>query len=88
MEGQGLSGLWLLLTEFINSDAGAWVPVSPFKKWVLNWDGWNVIRKYLAWVNWFIPISTLIDIMIGWLAAIAAFYAIMAILRWMKIVGD
>lgn len=84
----GFSSLWVLLTEFANSDAGKWLPVSPFKRFLANWDGFNVIRRFLSYVNWFVPISTLLDILTIWLAAIAVFYAVMAILRWIKVVGD
>lgn len=85
---EGLSGLWLLLTEFANSDAGKWLPISPFQRWMASWDGFDVIRQYLGWVNWFVPISTILDIMAVWLAAIAIFYGVMAILRWIHVVGD
>lgn len=84
----GLSSLWTLLTQFANSDAGKWLPVSPFQRFIANWDGIAVIQQYLKYINWFIPISTLIDIMLLWLAAIGVFYATMAILRWIRIVGD
>lgn len=83
-----LSGFWLSLTEFVNSDAGKWLPVSPFLRFLAGWDGLSVIRQYMGYINWFIPIGTLIDIMVVWLAAIAIFYAVMAILRWFKVVGD
>lgn len=85
---EGLNGLWLLLTEFVNSDAGKWLPVSPIQRFLASWDGFSVIRQYLGYLNWFIPISTLLDILVVWLAAIGVFYAVMAILRWMRIVGD
>lgn len=85
---EGLNGLWLLLTYFANSDMGWLLPISPFQRWIAGWDGWEVIEKYMRWINWFIPIGTLLNILAIWLSAIAVFYAIMAILRWVKIVGD
>lgn len=88
MDTNGLSGLWGLLTEFANSDAGKWLPVSPFQRFVAGWEGIPVIQQYLKYINWFIPISTLLDIMLVWLAAIGVFYAVMAILRWIRVVGD
>lgn len=77
-----------MLTEFANSDAGKWLPLSPFQRWISRWDGFAVIRQYLGYVNWFVPISILIDIMALWLAAIGVFYAVQAILRWIKLIGD
>lgn len=85
----GLSGIWLLFTYLANNtEFGKFLPISPFQRFLANWDGFEVIRKYLAYVNWFVPISTILDILVIWLSAIGVFYAIMAILRWVKIVGD
>lgn len=83
-----LNGLWLILTEFANSDAGAWLPISPFQRFIANWEGLSVIRQYIGYINWFVPIGTIIDILTIWLVAIGVFYGVMAILRWIKIVGD
>lgn len=83
-----LSSLWALLTQFANSDAGKWLPISPFQRFIASWDGLTTIRQYLGYLNWFIPLSTIIDIMAIWLGAIAVFYMVMAILRWIRVVGD
>lgn len=88
MAGNSFSVLWALLTEYVNSDAGKWLPVSPFQRWIAGWDGFDVIRHYLGYLNYFVPISTIIDIMAGWLIAIGIFYMVMAILRYIRIVGD
>lgn len=85
----GLSGIWILFTYLANyTEFGKFLPISPFQRFLVNWDGFDVIRRYLAYVNWFVPISTILDILIIWLSAIAVFYAVMAIMRWIKIVGD
>lgn len=84
----GLNGLWLLFTYFANSDAGQWLPISPVQRYISSWSGIDVIRSYLKYVNWFIPVSTILNILSIWLAAIAVFYTVMAILRWVKVVGD
>lgn len=84
-----LSGIWLLFTYLANyTEIGKLLPISPFQRFLANWDGFEVIQKYLAYVNWFVPISTILDILTIWLGAIAIFYAVMAILRWVKVVGD
>lgn len=85
---EGITGLWGLLTQFANSSAGQWLPISPVQRFLVNWDGMQTIRQYLGYVNWFIPISTILDILVLWLAAIGIFYAVMAILRWIRVVGD
>lgn len=43
---------------------------------------------FLPYLNWFVPIGTLVGIGTSWLAAIAVFYAYQLILRWAKVVGD
>ena len=42
----------------------------------------------LAWLNWFFPVSECLSVMVAWLAAIAVYYAISVILRWVKVIGD
>lgn len=81
-----MSGLWDLLTQFANSDAGVWLPISPIQKWVANWEGISFIRQYLKYVNWFIPFSTILNLLGVWLAAIAVFYGGSALLRWLNII--
>lgn len=85
---EGLNGLWLMFTYFANSDAGQWLPVSPVQRFLQNWNGISTIQQYLKYINWFIPVSILLDILVAWLSAIAIFYMVMAILRWVKVVGD
>lgn len=84
-----LSGIWLLFTYLANyTEIGKLLPISPFQRFFASWDGFSVIQEYLQYVNWFVPISTLLDMLLIWLSAIAVFYAVMAILRWVKVVGD
>lgn len=86
---EGLSGIWLLFTYLANyTEIGKLLPISPFQRFFASWNGFSVIQGFLKYVNWFVPISTLLDILVAWLAAIAVFYAVMAILRWVRIVGD
>ena len=45
---QGLSGLWLLFTYLANyTEIGRFLPISPFKRFLANWDGFAVIQQYL-----------------------------------------
>lgn len=84
-----LSGIWLLFTWLANyTEIGKFLPISPFQRFFASWDGWQVISEYLQYVNWFVPISTLLDIMLIWLTAIGVFYGVQAVLRWVKIIGD
>lgn len=83
------NGLWVLFTYLANyTEIGKLLPISPFKRWLAGWEGFDTIRSYLGYINYFVPISTIIDILVIWLAAIGVFYTVMAILRWVRIVGD
>lgn len=42
---------------------------------------------YLGYINWFIPMSTLVSITKTWLAAITTFYLISVVLRWARAVA-
>lgn len=81
-----IGGLWGLLTQFANSDLGKYLPISPIQRWVVGWEGTLLIKQYLKYVNWFIPVTTIINILGVWLAAITVFYGGSAILRWLNII--
>lgn len=83
---EGLNGLWNLLTQFANSDMGQYLPISPIQRWVVNWEGVAYIQKYLKYVNWFIPVSTIVNLLGLWLLAIGVFYGGSALLRWLNII--
>lgn len=78
--------LWAMLTEFANSEMGQYLPISPVQRWVATWDGVATIQQYLKYVNWFIPISSISNLLLVWLAAIAVFYGGSALLRWLNII--
>lgn len=42
------------------------------------------VEKYLGMLNWFIPIDSMISIGIVWVSAIAVYYGVQLILRWIK----
>lgn len=70
------------------TDWGTILPISPFKRFFSSWNGFAVIEQYLGYLNWFIPISIILDMLTVWLLAIGVFYAVQTILRWIKVVGD
>ena len=43
---------------------------------------------YLGYLNWFMPISSILTVCEVWLACIAIFYLYSIILRWVKAIGD
>lgn len=44
----------------------------------------STVSLYLSYVNFFIPVYLWISILESWLIAIAVFYVIRVILRWLK----
>ena len=56
------------------------LPDSPFKDIINNAD----IQQYLGFINWFVPVATILKILAAWLVAVAAYYVVSVILRWIK----
>lgn len=56
------------------------LPQSPFKD--IIWDINN--SDGIAYLNWFIPVGRILEIMALWLAAILTYYLGTIILRWVK----
>lgn len=73
--------------SFVNSVVGAllsFLPDSPFTSiidTVKNLD-------YLPYLNWFVPVGTILGIGSAWLACIGVYYIYQVILRWAKVIGD
>lgn len=60
------------------------LPLSPFKPFYENWESLPVGVK---WLNWFIPISGMLQILAAWVAAYAVYLLYRIILRWIKAVS-
>lgn len=72
--GETLSSLGDKLIEIL--------PKSPFYYFYANPE----VKQILRYLNWFIPIDTMLSITEGWLTAIAIYYIIQGVLRWAKII--
>lgn len=57
------------------------LPDSPFQKYIIEND---VIRKYIGFINYFFPVAEVIVILEAWTVAIASFYIVQVVLRWIK----
>lgn len=44
------------------------------------------VKKYLGYINWFIPIYSMIGLTEAWLFAIGVYYIVQIALRWIKVV--
>lgn len=74
---------WLgnLITSILNWVAVV-LPDSPFK--LLDYTPAAEIMPY---VNYFIPVDVILDVMAAWLACISVYYTYSIILRWTKALG-
>lgn len=75
------------MMELLNKFASAMtklLPVSPFQRYIRAFSN----LPYLGYLNWFIPVGTLVKIGVAWLGVIAVFYLYGIIMRWLKMIGD
>lgn len=61
------------------------LPRSPFADFIASW---NPNSQYIGWLNWFLPVGTLLSITAVWLGAVTAFYLVSIVARWIKVIGD
>lgn len=64
------------------------LPTSPVQTFLVENDITSDIRQFLGYLNWFIPVGTILTILSLWLVAIGLFYLVQWILRTYKIIGD
>lgn len=58
------------------------LPLSPFVGFI------DALEKipYLGYINYFIPVGTMLKIGAAWLSAIAVFYLYSVVARWIKLI--
>lgn len=73
------------LGEALNKVLG-WVltmlPDSPFKM-LSN----SPISQYLPYINYFIDVATILDVLFAWVTCIAVYYGYQVLLRWAKAIN-
>lgn len=77
-----LKNIWTWIKNIANAVV-LLLPDSPFKFLEENYvpDG---VKELLPYLNWFIPVGTILTILELWLTAVAVYYIYQAILRWIK----
>ncbi len=58
------------------------LPSSPFRL-ISN----SEVSEYMGYINWLIPFDLIIAILQMWLVAIATYYVVMTLLRWVKVLN-
>lgn len=74
------SGLVTLALNIINV-----FPASPIQPLIASLRS-SAVADLLGFVNWFVPIGTMLGILTGWLACVAAYYVYQILLRWIRVV--
>lgn len=71
----------LLIKQFVNVSNLIFgiLPDSPFKSLNNSLD-----KTFLGYINWILPISEMLEILVLWAAAIAIYYTVSNILRLIK----
>lgn len=59
------------------------LPLSPFAPYIEQFAG----LPYMSWLNWFIPVGDILNVLAAWLTAIVLFYAYSIVLRWVKAIS-
>lgn len=75
------------IVSWLNNALGRllfFLPDSPFQSVLYN----TPVADYLGYVAYFVDVSFIVNVFDLWLAAIAVYYVYMAILRWVKALGD
>lgn len=60
-------------------------PASPLQPLIAQLAN-SGLSDWLGYVNWFIPVGTMLGILSAWLTCIAAYYVYQIILRWIRVV--
>lgn len=60
-------------------------PASPFAPAIAAFNN-SVVHEYLGYLNYIIPVGTMLTILSLWIAAVATYYVYQLILRWIKVV--
>lgn len=74
----------MTLTDFLSGiiqKIVAVLPLDPIQPFINN-----INFEFVGWLNWFVPVNTLLTILAAWTAAITVFYLWMAIARWLKLI--
>lgn len=76
-----------MLVGFLRSVLGGLIDLLPQSPFQDIYSTLNVVGDGLGWLNWFVPVGTLLGIMTVWLVAIAGYYLYKALLHWVGLDG-
>lgn len=70
-----------LVDKFANSLYNL-LPTSPFRPYINKLAS----LKFLPYLNWFVPVGTLVAIATAWISVIGLYYLYQLLLRWVKMI--
>ena len=70
---------WVLSLIAVSAGVIDLLPDSPF-----NFDLPDYVQDILGYINYFVPIGSMIKILTAWTACIIVWYAASALMRWIK----
>lgn len=71
-----IAGLGFVLSAILSV-----FPDSPFQKYLQTYS----ISKWIGYINYFVPVSAIVDTLSAWTAAIAVYYIYQIVSRWIKL---
>lgn len=78
-----MAAMMEIVEKFLHWVIG-FLPSSPFTSFIEACE--NV--PYLGWLNWFVPVGSIIAIGEAWLVAIGTFYLYSVVLRWVRAISQ
>jgi hypothetical protein len=83
-------GIFFILVNKLISSIGSalltfvqLLPASPF-----TWNFSSIDNQYLKFFAWFMPIPQMVSFIGTWVTAVAIYYGLRIVLRWMKVAGS
>lgn len=77
-----LEALWNAFFEGLSSV----LPLSPFSAFIDSLEFDSAFTTGLSWLNWFIPVSAFVSIILDWLVAVGLYFLYQAVMRWVGMI--
>lgn len=77
-----MEALWNAFFEALSSV----LPLSPFSSFIDSLEFDSAFTTGLSWLNWFIPVSAFVSIILDWLVAVGLYFLYQAVMRWVGMI--
>lgn len=62
------------------------LPLSPFSGFIDSIEFDSAFTLGLSWLNWFIPVSVFVSIILDWLVAVGLYFLYQSVMRWIGLI--